>query len=220
MRDPRPLLTVLVILLLAASSRAGESIRPASRHANYLGLLVGPHPGRLVVGWIDESKGTGQGHDLVVLDLDGDGRPETRRPLEVETLDVSWILHRFSFEHEAKTYHVEFDGLAGPGSSPRLVSCDWTVLTSTESATFISGLALLTTSPLAAAFLPRIRLGPPFRFEVTTGIQGPDPILSVSLLDAMGGTLRLANREMEEIRPTVTLRRGDTLLLEATGEYG
>ena len=106
------------------------------------------------------------------------------------------------------------------GSSPRLVSCDWTVLTSTESATFISGLALLTTSPLAAAFLPRIRLGPPFRFEVTTGIQGPDPILSVSLLDAMGGTLRLANREMEEIRPTVTLRRGDTLLLEATGEYG
>ena len=101
-----------------------------------------------------------------------------------------------------------------------MVSCDWTVLTSTGSATFINGLAVLTTSPLAAAFLPRIRLGPPFRFEVSTRVQGPDPVLDVALRDAMGGTLRLAQGEKEEIHPTVTLRRGDTLLLEATGVYG
>jgi hypothetical protein len=224
---------LLVALLAAGSAVAGDVARPVSSGALHFGLLVGPSPGRLVVGFLDESRGTGRGYDLAVLDLDGDGRPETRRPMSVQKYDDDWIVHGFSFTVDGRDYTLELDGLA-PGPL-RTVHVDWTVSWTDETtipihgirvpwghwtAVFINGTTALSSFPLAAPFLPRIRLGPPFRFCLEQGRRGPDPVLTVTFLDSLGASLRLAYRGRDEIGITLRLMRGDDVVLEADGEYG
>ncbi len=211
-------IAILIGLLLVAPATPSETIHAVSKQACYFGLLVGPEPGRLVVGFVDESKGTGTGFDVFALDLDGDGSLERRGALGIQELDEDWICHEFAFRDGDSEYRVEFDGL-GPGAL-RTVGVGWTISRGDHSAIFINGRAVLSNSPLVAAFLPRIRLGGPYRFDLTTGQRGPDPIVNVALRDTMGCTLRLAVSGPEEKWITLALRRSGNAVLEATAEYG
>jgi hypothetical protein len=227
------LITLGLVLFVADTARAADTIRPASSNAKYFGLLIGPEPGRLVVGFLDESKGTGRGFDLAVLDLDGDGRPETRHGLAIHKYDDDWINYKFEFVVDEVEYTLDLDDLA-PGRL-QIVSVRWTISWAERTVIpingmtiqwghwtvlFVNGGVVLADSPLAAAFMPRIRLGPPFRYEFSMGLRGPDPVLNVALLDVQGLTMRFAYDESKEVPIALTLRRGKEVVLEATSDYG
>ncbi len=212
-------LVVAIVLATTVTALAGERRRPASTHAKYFGLLVGPQPGRLVTGFLDESGGDGRGFDTAVLDLDGDGAPETPQKLEIQKIDADWIIYTMSFVIDEVHYQVEFSDLGR--AALEVVWIGWTGShPDGGAAVFINGAALLSTNPMLTAFLPRLRLCRPFRFDVIARTRGPEIIANVALHDAMGGTLRLAFTGQKEENIVLVLERGDAKILEASGEYG
>ena len=219
MLRPRSLLILLAVgVALAHPATASVRHHPVSKHAGHFALLVGPEPGRLVPGFVDESKGTGTGFDTFALDLDGDGHLETRGALELQELDEDWILHEFGFSDGETHYRVQLSGL-GPGRF-RVVGVDWTVSRGDHAAVFLDGRTVISTNPVLAAFLPRIRLGGPCHFDVTTGQRGPDALVNVAFRDTMGCTLRLGFSGPKEKRIRLTLRKYGEAVVDAKAEYG
>ncbi|MHC4861285.1 MAG: hypothetical protein ACYTDY_14475, partial [Planctomycetota bacterium] len=163
--------TILAMLLLAAAPPA----EPVSKEPLWFRIELGARTTRIVSGFLDESKGTGKGYDRAVVDLDGDGTPETVQKGElsidygdgrVEEFEVPEI----RVTHEGARWTLEFlaigekrpileDGVARTGF-------DWTVEGEEAFAMFINGQITLHDRVERARRTDPLSLGPPFRWEV------------------------------------------------------
>jgi hypothetical protein len=200
---------------------------PVSKKPLWFRIVAGAETTREVLGYADEGNGTGKGYDRTVLDLDGDGTPETTQrfpteedPITKERSPVPCV----SFEHAGAEWALSPFGLAyvdleASGDSP-FVHTDWSVKAKEFYAWFISGPVRLHSTAEAARDADPIRLGPPFRFEFKTGTQGPKALLEVSIRDGNGCTLRVARDDGEERQISVRLLAGEEQSLSVIGEYG
>jgi hypothetical protein len=117
-------LVPVLVLALAAGSPAGDATLPASPTAVHLRLRLGVETPRVVAVRIDEA---------IVLDLDGDGSPETARPLRDGHAELE-------IEHEGVTWTVSFvsspfaGGCDESGRLPRWMN--WTARRGADTVTF------------------------------------------------------------------------------------
>jgi len=228
-------LTVCLLLAVTAVAVGGEpapapTAAPISEQPLHFRIEVGVRPGYVVSGWLDESKGTGEGYDLVLLDLDGDGTFETKQvaptqknyqtqkdvPKPTITIDregAKWALDLYSLGQRRPT--VKGDSLA--------TYVKWTVRTEELYAYFINGRVTLYADAAKAKAAKPIRLGPPFTFDTGSSQRGPDALLRVGLKDGNGCTMRLA-RDNAGKGPyryiKVQLHSGEKQFLDTNATYG
>jgi hypothetical protein len=214
-----------ILSILAPHVIADEAAGPRSDNAVYLRLLVGIGKPLLVTGYLDETKGTGQGYDAAFLDLDGNGTFETRQDFPPYTLpntgeerpdpkvtirheDCDWVLDlRY-------TRFTPVDGVAR-------AYIRWTVTRGEEFyAWFINGQVSFYTELTAAAAADPIRLGPPFEFQTGTRTRGREGLITVGLKDSNGCTLRLARRDKAIVSPALTLSQDGNEVLQTQASYG
>jgi hypothetical protein len=219
----------MLLLLLAGTASADEAVKPVSEEPLWLRVEIGSKARRILTCFLDESKGTGKGYDRAVVDLDGDGTPETVQKGElsidygdgrVEEFEVPEI----RVTHEGRKWTLEFFEIAEerPKLTAGIARCgfDWTVEGEDAIAVFIFGRLTLHAGLEQARKADPVRLGPPFEWVVTPKERGPHPMLSVAVRDATGLTLRVAGRGEEEARPRVRVSNDEGVDLTLDGEYG
>jgi hypothetical protein len=225
----RAFLLGLLVLGLATPIAGGEEAAPVSEKALWFRIVLGTEPEREVLGFLDETKGTGKGYDVAVVDGDGDGSPETRGS---HTLTIHWGPGReetheqpaASLEHAGRhwsltfeTYHSELS--VGPGLTT-LVSFDWSAWAEETWVHFINGRVRMYTSLEAARKARPNRLAAPFRWAVGVGTRGPSALVTAALDDAAGARLRIAGRGDDDIRTSLRILRKDGAAEEVVGDYG
>jgi hypothetical protein len=228
----RTALSVCLLLAVTAVAVGGEpSFEPVSEQPLHFRMEVGVRPGYVVSGWLDESKGTGKGYDLAVLDLDGDGTFETKQPAATQkdyqtqkdvpkpvvTIDregAKWALDLYSLGRRRPTVK---DGAV-------VTYIKWTVTTDAFYAYFINGRVTLHADAAKAKAAKPIRLGPPFSFDTGSAQRGPDALLRVGLKDGNGCTMRLARAGDGKTMPyryiKVQLTSGEKQFLDTKATYG
>ena len=221
-------LTAGILFFLATGAVAdspAQPVQPVSDNAVCLRLLVGIENPKLITGFLDETKGTGDGYDVAFLDLDGDGAPETRQ--DFGTYEVYRTLEKrpdpkVKISHEGCDWVLDlrysrFTVREGVASA----NIRWTVTRGEEFyAWFINGRVSFFTDPEAAAAADPIRLGPPFHFKMGTRTRGRQGLVTVGLKDANGCTLRLARTNGKIVQPTLKLLSEGSEVLQTQASYG
>lgn len=222
------LISLGVLLLLAVPAVAGEPSvapkAPASAHALFFRLEVGVKPGRIVTGWLDERKGTGTGYDVAVVDLDGDGVPETVEEcpdMKLAGTGKTRPAPRITVPDGGTTWVVDlrYSGLSSR-KAPTRTYFQWSVTSGKLYAWFINGHISFYPSAAAAKAAPPTRIGPPFHFELSAATRGAKSLVRVALKDGNGCSMRLARRNDKVIRPNVKLLLGGEEAASATASYG
>jgi hypothetical protein len=218
------IVTLLLTSLSAGTTFAEELLRPVSERAKHFRLVLGVEDLLTVVGYLDESTGTGKGYDRAVLDLDSDGTPES---VQEFTSDLTCLgiergtpLPFLRLFHDGADY--EFTILGALTSSPRdgTWHSSWSIRKGGQRVSFMSSRAPLHDSAKAARDGKPIRLGPPFTFEFRTRIEGPRAVLDVKLKGPMGGNLDRAHRHRKTVKIRVELRKGPEVVSEGELDYG
>jgi len=220
-------LAALVLCAAAGLAVADDAPTPVSDEAFHVRLAVGGESGRTIVGYIDESAGTGKGYDTAVLDLDGDGTPEASQTFG-KTADRRTGEMRFDpkvkVEHDGVSLVLDLYSLAfrrpfgGEKQYPAYIR--WTATKGDLYAWFINGKVAYHRTARDAAEADPIRLGGPFHFAVSTRTRGPEALVSVGLKDANGCTLRLYRKARTEVRPHFRLLSGDEAKVDTHAPYG
>jgi len=228
----RTALTVCLLLAVTAVAAGVEpTVEPVSKQPLHFRLEVGVRPGYVVAGWLDESKGAGEGYDIVWLDLDGDGTCETKQAagtqkdyrtqkdvpkptITIEREGAKWVLDPYSLGRRRPT--VKGDSL--------VTFVRWSVTSKDLYAWFINGRVTLYTDAAKAKAAKPIRLGPPFTFDTGSSMRGPDALVRVGLKDSLGCTMRLARAGNDRTKPyryiKVQLRSGEKQFLDTNATYG
>jgi len=223
-----PALTVCLLLAVAALAAGVEtSIEPVSKEPLHFRLEVGARPGHVVTGWIDESKGTGEGYDLAVLDLDGDGVFETKQVFGTQknyTTQKQVPKPVIAIEREGARWALDVYslGMRRPAikDGSLVTYVRWSVTKGDFYAWFINGRVTLYTDAAKAKAAPTIRLGPPFTFDTGSATRGADALVRIGLKDGLGCTMRLARIGREQRRIEVALRAGEKEMLSTHAQYG
>ncbi|MHC4861283.1 MAG: hypothetical protein ACYTDY_14465 [Planctomycetota bacterium] len=212
------LLAICVIALFAAVARSDETDGPRL----HFKVEIGAKETKTIHGWLE-----GDPLATVRLDHDGDGKAdETRlieRPVNPRT-GKPMPNTKVAFDHEDARWEIDLYGLGmrkpAPGK-PMEVYFRWSVTKGRGFyAWFINGRVTLHANAEAAREARPIRLGPPFRFEVSAGQRGKDALVNIGLKDGHGSTLRLARVGGQEIEPTLELRTGEETKHSGHAEYG
>jgi hypothetical protein len=215
---------LLVAALFAAPALADEPPRPVSKRAKFFRLVVGADDPLTALGFIDESRGTGRGFDRAVLDLDGDGVPESVQefvgiePFLVDGATVPQVFLRV--RHGEATYHLTVYGLYDPPRRSGDYHSAWSVSRTDLVLSFMSSRAPLHDSLAKAKAGKPIRLGGPFTFRARTRVEGPKAVLDVSLRDPMRGNLNAVVRKGVKEHIRVRICRGEAVVAEGRVEYG
>lgn len=213
-----------LLLLLALPAVGEELARPVSDQVRFFRLVVGDEKPLTVLGFIDESGGTGRGYDRAVLDLDGDGVPESLQeftslePFFGEGERAPLVFLRIV--HGEATYELTVHGLSGPARRSGDYHSSWSVRRAGLALSFMSSRSPLHDSLEQAKTGKPIRLGGPFRFRARTRIEGPNAVLDVNLQDSMAGELNGATRQGKKEQIRVRLLRGEDLVEEGRLDYG
>jgi hypothetical protein len=221
----RGLALTVGMLLLATVAVAEDAPQPVSDNAVYLRMLVGVEKPILVSGFLDETRGTGQGYDVAFLDLDGDGILETRQ--EFGTYDLPRTGEKrpdpkVRINHEGCDWVLDLRySRFTPTDGVATAHIRWSVTRGKEFyAWFINGKVKFYTDPKVAAAADPIRMGPPFRFDTGTRARGRQGLVSVGLKDANGSTLRLARKNGQIVQPILKLFTDGTEVLQTQASYG
>ncbi len=214
-----------ILSILAPLAIADDPAGPVSDNAVYLRLLVGIGKPMLVTGYLDETKGTGKGYDAAFLDLDGDGKFETRQDFGTYTLPTNGEERpdpKIRIQHEDCDWVLDLRySRFTPVDGVAQASIRWTVTRGEEFyAWFINGRVKFHTDPEAAAAAEPIRMGPPFTFKIGTRTEGRQGLVSVGLMDMNGCTLRLARQDGQVVSPTLKLFQDGTEVLLTQASYG
>jgi len=219
------LLFTITLPAVAEEAQPKPVVTPVSSNARWFRLVVGGEKPRTIVGFVDESRGTGKGYNRFVIDWDGNGTPEaifafppardweTGKFVPSPTLKLRMGETRLGLELYGLAFPEEGEG------GERRVWMNWTVREGAFSARFINGQGRLYPSADAAERGTPIHLGPPFRFDVNSTTRGPEALISVGLKDANDATLRVAGNETER-KISVRLTAGENVKLDTTAEYG
>jgi hypothetical protein len=220
------ILAAAVLLAAVAPGLAEEPPAPAAPADTVcFRVEVGLKPGRIVDVEL-QFDGTGA-CVAAVLDLDGDGKLETKQEfaespdprtqrmtrdskVRVVDADGEWVLDLYSYKFARS-----------PASARGAQTyAHWSVTKGDFYAWFINvPLAVHPTLEAARAAKP-FRLGPPLTFATGASLRGRSALVNVGLKDANGGTLRLARRGNVEVRPEVKLVAGDKEVFSASATYG
>jgi len=217
----------MILAVLGSAAAEEPASGPRSGEPLYFRLEVGVQPGHIVSGWLDESRGTGTGYDTAMLDLDGDGKYETKQtfgtqlnhttkkqvPKPVVTIrheDATWVFDLYSL------------GFRRPDlkSGTYRTYIRWSVTKGDFYAWFINGNVTLTTDRKRADEAPPIRLGPPFSFTASGATKGTDALLRFGVKDGNGCTMRLARMGKVQRRPEIVLSADGQEVSKATAAYG
>lgn len=159
----------------------------------YLRIEVMTDAPKTVPCRIECSDPAGKAYDRAAFDLDGDGRFE--KTVGAEKGRFGSGPSRFGLtvplEQGTYTYSLELSGsLTDPFQEPGHLL--WSVKSEKGYLWFINGRVTFHETPEAAASGKALRLGPPFRFEVSTRTRGSQALVNVGLKDANDATLRVA----------------------------
>jgi len=218
---------ILAILAVfgAAAAEAGPRARPVSGEPLHFRVEIGGRAPVSFAGWFDEGRGTGRGYDVVALDLDGDGRPESvtdlRNPrITGRTTDVG--AGAFEVRKGGAVYVLEFHELLRrrPVGKTIHTVLRWSVEKDGTHAWFSSGRVRLHRTAAAARAASPILLGGPLRLRTGVEVRGTETLLRLEVLDRSGCGLKGLWRGDREIRPEVRLLSGGVERLFARTEYG
>jgi hypothetical protein len=217
----------LFLIVIGPVTAEEPTIVPLSEEPLHFRLEVGVQPGHIVSGWLDESKGTGTGFDMAVLDLDGDGRYETKQSFGTQlnyTTKKQVPKPVVTIEHEDATWVFDLNslGFRRPYLKAGTYSAymKWSVTKGDFYAWFINGRTTLTTDRMTAQKAPPIRLGPPFSFTAAGATKGAEALLRFGVKDGNGCTMRLARVGKVQRRPEVVLSAEGKEVEKATATYG
>ncbi|MBD3161785.1 MAG: hypothetical protein GF328_06735 [Candidatus Latescibacteria bacterium] len=221
----RAALALFALSLLASSVPAAAPAGPVSEEALHFRLEVGVEPGHVVSGWLDESGGTGEGYDSAALDLDGDGEADRRLSFPMVTRGTRRMREvKIPIEHDGATFTFEPYSVAyrrpPVADGAASIHIRWAVTKGDRYCWFINGNVVLHTDPDAARKARPIRLGPPFRFEVSATTRGPEALVRAGLKDSQNSTLRLTREGGKEVRMEVRLERNGEVCLDVPARYG
>jgi hypothetical protein len=213
--------TLTIVGFLAIAATVAWSDEPADP-ALHFKLEIGAKETKTLHGWFPDDK-----LEVVCLDHDGDGKADEKRKIErpVNARTGKPMPNtKVAFDHEGARWEIDFYGLGvrkpAPGKAS-LVYIRWSVTKGKELyAWFINGRVTLHPTAEAAREAKAIRLGPPFRFEVSTGQRGKDALVNIGLKDGNGSTLRLARVGGQVVKPTLELKTGDEKKHAGSAEYG
>jgi hypothetical protein len=226
----KPMVVVIALLLLAGGSAADEVLKPVSDDALHFRIEVGLKKAKTVAGWFDESKGTGKGIDVVVLDLDGDGAPETRRVLRKQKMPPDYPYPEFvqmviDVRHEEARWNITFQDIhryypEGQEKPKQRFWFGWQLTKGDSMASFSGAEPRFYGTAEEAAKADPMRLGQDLKFEVTAGTQGPGALLSVSVKDATGCSLGNMQAGTKFQKPRIRIVKDEKEVLSTTAEYG
>jgi hypothetical protein len=214
-----------LLLLLAPTALADEAPQPTSENAIYLRLMVGIETPKLVTGFMDESKGTGTGYDIALLDLDGDGSPETRQVFgtyQVPRTERTAPDPKIRITHEDCEFVLDLRySRFTPVKGVAATYIRWSVTKGSGFyAWFINGRVNFFTSAEEAAKADPIKMGPPFHFETGTRTRGREGLVTIGLKDANGCTLRLARKDGKQVAPQIKLMQDGEEVYQTQASYG
>jgi hypothetical protein len=226
----RSMLLVLALLLLAAGAMAEEVIKPKSDQALHFRIEVGLVKTKTVVGWFDESKGTGKGIDSVVLDLDGDGTPETRRVLPTHKMPPDYPYPEYvqmviDLRHEGVHWNITYQDIhrymeEGFDRPKQRFFSGWQITKGTAIASFSGGEPRFYATAEEAAKAEPMRYGRDVTIEISAGTRGPGALLNVSVKDATGCSLGSMYTDTGPRKPRIRIVQEEKEKLTATAEYG
>ena len=205
----KPIVAILFFAAVATARAEGEGVarRPSLLHFR---LAVGDTPARIVPGVLLVHPGPAVIGAL--LDLDGDGTFEKRIRCGTEAGC------EICFQTDGRGYQVDFS-LADAGGGAKWWF-NWTLTQEDVAVSLIDGQTWLWPTAEEAAMVEPIRLGPPFRYEISPGTRGPDALIAVELKDGNGCTLRYASVGGEERRIHARLLSEGAVVFESDLTYG
>lgn len=223
-------LTVCLLLAVVAVTTGEEpppetKPAPAVEKALHFRIEAGVRPGHIVAGRIEKSGD--QGYDRILLDLDGDGTCETvqdapqqqdyrtkkmypKPAVTIEREGAKWVLDLYSLGRVR----------AAPKDGKLVTYAHWSVTNDDLHAWFINGRVTLYADAKTASEAKTIRLGPPFKFDTGTSMQGPNAMVRVGLKDGNGFTMRLARKGQEQAKIRVQLTAGEKQFVDTHATYG
>ncbi len=214
-------LALLVPLLLFASSTlaaAAEESAPAGAPERplYFRLEIGFETTRVIEARLENPAGTDTGYNAVLLDLDEDGIPETRREFGLTTHPRTkrpMRNNRVSIRHEGAIWTLELDPLKSPTTARTLdagpTSVHWSVQKDGLYVRFLgSSLTLYASEEQARTGAP-FCMGPALIFTVTASTRGSSPTVLTDLVGPNGGSLAMVRRDRKEVRPEVRVLAGE-----------
>lgn len=219
----RALIVALLLTLCIDPTLANDRPRVISEWAQHFSLVVGAKDPRTVLGFFDESAGSGKGYDRAVLDLDGDGIPESVQDFSsahVFTGGPQGPAATLHVKHDGATFWLTIYGLSDRGPARADYHSSWTVEKDGVAASCMSCRTPLYTTPEAAREGKPIRMGPPVSFDVRPRIEGPKAVLAVTLEGPMGGNLNRAFRDGRAERIRVCVVRRKTVVEDGQLDYG
>ena len=225
----RILVVPLLLLALPAAALAADPPKPVSEKPLWFRVFFGTKPPKLVIGFLDESKGTGGGDDVAVVDLDGDGVPETRQTSDLRTvffedgreIEQSNTVPDLEVRVGEHVFHVEFESLGWTDlSALSWLSVDWSVHSGKAILQFRDGHLGLSPTREAAKRSPPLRIGPPFHLRASADTLGPDATVQMMVEDAGGFELSGFFADGVERGPRVVLTRDGEEGGRAVAEYG
>jgi hypothetical protein len=173
-------------------------------------LEIGREATIVVEARLVASPGSATGYDTVLLDLDGDGKPETRRPIgERVHLRTKRTVRdvRIPIRHEGAIFTLELDALKSPVSARALAAgtteVHWSVHAGGLYVRFLESPLTLHSRAEDVRSVAPFRMGPPLSFVLETRTRGPNPTVETDLRDPNGGSLAMVVRDGKEVRPEV-----------------
>jgi len=220
-----------VLLLLSVGAFAEDVAGPSSENALHFKVEIGGEKPKTVLGWFDESKGTGKGLDVVVLDLDGDGKAETRQALQKMQFDIGeglkeMVQMQCAVAHEGAHWTLTYQDINAWRSADEeplppqyMFSC--TVTKGGAMVAFGGGSTVkLHASAAAAAKAGPLRVGGKIAFDVSATTRGSDPLLNISVVDAGGNRLSQMRIRGKSVPPEFVLSVAGEQKLTGSAEYG
>jgi hypothetical protein len=184
----------LALFLAATGSPEEERLKPL-----HFRMEVNTDRVRSIFGRLEPSPTGQKSYDRVVLDPEGEDGPEETLALDQGRVPIQdgWFNASFKFDLGGWIFNVELYGpLHQAARSP--VNLLWSLLKEEQFIYFVGGKTRLFSSPEEAKKGKAFRLGPPFRFQVSSRVQGPDALIRVGVKDANDATLRVAVHHHEE----------------------
>ena len=210
----RALLTLPVLLLTAVALAEEPSMPPSP--ALHFRLEIGVEEILTVQVRLE-----GESFDVARLDTDGDGQVDETRKIERKLnarTGKPLPNTKLTFTHEGADWEIDYYAL---GADRPTTYVRWTVRRGKEFyAWFINGRVAVHTTAEAAREAKAIRLGPPFRFDLSASVRGPDALVNIGRKDETGATLRLARVRGELRKPTLRLVTGDETAHAGEADYG